>query len=90
MDVYNDMMYLILPLHMHISGDGGVVLVDLEQEPHRDQDWSELPVVRYINHTSVCCSKHVRKATKSQCLRWLTKKNLQICCPAKHRKCTSK
>ena len=54
------------------------------QEPHRAQDWSELPVVRYmyINHTSVCCSKHVSKATKLQCLRWL---NLQICCPAKHR-----
>ena len=62
-DVYNDMIYLILPLHMHISGDGGVVLVGLEQEPHRVQDWSELPVVRYmyINHTSVCCSKHVEK-----------------------------
>ena len=60
-DVYNDMMYLILPLHMHISGDGGVVLVGLEQEPHRVQDWSELPVIRYINHTSVCCSKHVEK-----------------------------
>ena len=39
--------------NMHISGDGDVVLVDLEQEPHRVQDWSELPVVRY---TSVCCS----------------------------------
>ena len=37
-----------LPLHMHISGDGGVVLVGLEQEPHRVQDWSELPVVRYM------------------------------------------
>ena len=53
-DVYNDMIYLILPLHMHISGDGGVVLVGLEQEPHRDQDWSELPVVRYMQpHLSV-------------------------------------
>ena len=33
---------------MHISGDGGVVLVGLEQEPHRVQDWSELSVIRYI------------------------------------------
>ena len=55
-DVYNDMIYLILPLQMHISGDGGVVLVGLEREPHRVQDWSELPVVRYINYTSLCCS----------------------------------
>ena len=60
-DVYNDMMYLILPLHMHISGDGGVVLVDLKQEPHRDQDWSELLTWCCCNHTSVCCSKHVEK-----------------------------
>eukprot|EP00731_Ephydatia_muelleri_P015825 Em0009g249a len=30
----------------YIDGDGGVVLVGLEQEPHRVQDWSELPVVR--------------------------------------------
>ena len=38
-----------LPLPMHISGDGGVVLVGLGgQEPHRVQDWSELPVVRYM------------------------------------------
>ena len=54
MDVYNDMMYLILPLHMHISGVNGVVLVGLEQEPHMVQDWSELPVVRYMQpHLSV-------------------------------------
>ena len=28
--------------------DGGVVLVGLEQESHRVQDWSELSVIRYI------------------------------------------
>ena len=32
-----------------------------------------------------CCFQTCPKATKSQCMRWLTKKNLQICCPAKHR-----
>ena len=64
-----------LPLHMHISGDGGVVLVGLEQEPHRAQDWSELSVVRHMQphlivlfHGVVACKKSCISFTKPQCL----------------------
>eukprot|EP00731_Ephydatia_muelleri_P015958 Em0009g382a len=39
-------LYEETPAWKKYHGDGGVVLVGLEQEPHRVQDWSELPVVR--------------------------------------------
>ena len=42
---------VLLAYTLFHSAGGGVVMVGMEQEPHRAQDWSELPIVRY-GHTS--------------------------------------
>ena len=57
---YNGQVFCVHNVsYYHISGDGGLVLVDLEQEPHRAQDWSELPFVRYIQSRTLSVSFHV-------------------------------
>eukprot|EP00731_Ephydatia_muelleri_P037624 Em0522g4a len=42
-------LYEETPAWKKYHGEGDVVLVGVEQEPHRVQDWSELPVVRHTD-----------------------------------------